>query len=161
MRKLIALSHLLHSNNFQFQICEYHQKTLKSEKSESPKVVSNEAIQVGIPNTKYGAGHYMFDPTKDAMFQFPGTDNLAFIKSAWMNEVNEKKVQNEAFERLQSDSGNPVTYALSELLRGQLELTSNFLTTQKTLYANYCASLSKLISQPVHTEHDKVTSVVF
>ena len=125
---------------------------MKSEKHEDkPRI--NEAVQVGVPNAKYGSGHYMFDPTKDAMYQFPAHDNLAFIRSAWMQEIDEKKVQNLIQP---GDSNNPMSYALSELLRGQLELTSNFLTTQKALYANYCASLSKLIQQPISTEHDKV-----
>ena len=140
-------------------ICEYHQKSLKSEtekdKEKKPHGV-NEAVQVGAPNAKYGKGHYMFDPTKDAMYQFPANnDNLAFIRTAWMNEVDERKFQ-DLWHQQGESSHRPMSYALSELMRGQLELTSNFLTTQKTLYANYCASLSKLIQEPLHMEHDKV-----
>ena len=140
-------------------ICEYHQKTLKSEpeKREDRRPYGvNEAVQVGVPNAKYGKGHYMFDPTKDAMYQLPANnDNLAFIRTAWMNEVDERKLQNHWHDP--GDLNNrPMSYALSELMRGQLELTSNFLTTQKTLYANYCASLSKLVQAPLDTEHDKV-----
>ena len=140
-------------------ICEYHQKTLKSETEKREDRRShgvNEAVQVGVPNAKYGKGHYMFDPTKDAMYQFPANnDNLAFIRTAWMNEVDERKLQNHWHDP--GDLNNrPMSYALSELMRGQLELTSNFLTTQKTLYANYCASLSKLVQAPLDTEHDKV-----
>ena len=49
-----------------------------------------------------------------------------------------------------------MAYALSELLKGQLELTANFLTTQKTLYANYCASLSHFVPQTDFSSFDKV-----
>ena len=54
-----------------------------------------------------------------------------------------------------------MAYALSELLKGQLELTANFLSSQKSLYSTYCASLSKIVQKPAnHDEHDKVKSRV-
>lgn len=87
-------------------VCEYHlsklQKPDKSEKSEKekkakkekkqnkPKVATtNESVQVGVPNVKYGHGHYMFDPLKDAMHQnqIYNNDHLAFIRSAWTQET--------------------------------------------------------------------------
>ena len=44
---------------------------IKPEKKIQPKVdqvttksVTNESVQVGISNVKYGHGHYMFDPSK-------------------------------------------------------------------------------------------------
>jgi hypothetical protein len=56
-----------------------------------------------------------------------------------------------------SDNQNPLSYALSELLKGQLDLTANFLSTQKRLYANYCASLSTIMQEePKPAEFDKV-----
>ena len=56
-----------------------------------------------------------------------------------------------------ADNQNPLSFALSELLKGQLELTANFLSTQKTLYANYCASLSAIMQDETHSEElDKV-----
>ena len=56
-----------------------------------------------------------------------------------------------------SDNQNPLSYALSELLKGQLDLTANFLSTQKRLYANYCASLSTIMQEePKSAEFDKV-----
>ena len=56
-----------------------------------------------------------------------------------------------------SDNQNPMAYALSELLKGQLDLTANFLSTQKTLYANYCASLSTIIQRPDEPSCEKVS----
>ena len=56
-----------------------------------------------------------------------------------------------------SDNQNPLSYALSELLKGQLDLTANFLSTQKRLYANYCASLSTIMQEePKSADFDKV-----
>ena len=56
-----------------------------------------------------------------------------------------------------SDNQNPLSYALSELLKGQLDLTANFLSTQKRLYANYCASLSTIMQEEQKpAEFDKV-----
>ena len=58
-----------------------------------------------------------------------------------------------------SDNQNPLSYALSELLKGQLDLTANFLSTQKRLYANYCASLSTIMQEePKSADFDKVTN---
>lgn len=85
-----------------FKICEYHQDKLKHDTIEAPKSVVNECVQVGQPNAKYGRGHYLFDPTKDAMYQYAGNDHLAFIKSAWFKEIDEKKLENKAHNLLQS-----------------------------------------------------------
>ena len=54
------------------------------------------------------------------------------------------------------DNQDPLGYALSELLKGQLELTANFLKTQKSLYTNYCASLSKIVIKAEPTSFEKV-----
>jgi hypothetical protein len=40
-----------------------------------------------------------------------------------------------------------MTYALSELLRGQLELTENFLNSQKKLYTAFVSSLNSAALQ--------------
>ena len=40
-----------------------------------------------------------------------------------------------------------MTYALSELLRGQLELTENFLNSQKRLYSSFVNSLNSAAVQ--------------
>lgn len=40
-----------------------------------------------------------------------------------------------------------MTYALSELLRGQLELTENFLNSQKRLYSSFVNSLNSAAIQ--------------
>ena len=53
-----------------------------------------------------------------------------------------------------------MAYALSELLKGQLELTSHFLNSQKTLYANYCANLDKILLEPP-TKHEDFEKVIF
>jgi len=44
-------------------------------------------------------------------------------------------------------STNPMTYALTELLRGQLELTENFLNSQKHLYSTFVNSLNSAAVQ--------------
>ena len=66
------------------------------------------------------------------------------------------KIMN-SFNLYISDNQNPMAYALSELLKGQLDLTANFLSTQKTLYANYCASLSTIIQRPDEPSCEKVS----
>ena len=47
---------------------------------------------------------------------------------------------------------NPMTYALSELLRGQLELTENFLNSQKKLYTAFVSSLNSAALQQQQQE---------
>ena len=42
-------------------------------------------------------------------------------------------------------AADPLGQALSEMLRGQLDLTSSFLESQKRLYATYCASLNAVV----------------
>ena len=45
-----------------------------------------------------------------------------------------------------------MTYALSELLRGQLELTENFLNSQKKLYTGFVNSLNTAALQQQQQE---------
>lgn len=45
-----------------------------------------------------------------------------------------------------------MTYALSELLRGQLELTENFLNSQKKLYTAFVGSLNTAALQQQQQE---------
>jgi hypothetical protein len=47
---------------------------------------------------------------------------------------------------------NPMTYALSEMLRGQLELTENFLNSQKKLYTAFVSSLNSAALQQQQQE---------
>ena len=48
---------------------------------------------------------------------------MAFIKSVWINDVNsQNKVQKDVQKVLENNS-NPMAYALSELLKGQLVLS--------------------------------------
>ena len=69
------------------------------------KSVANESVQVGVSNLKYGHGHYMFDPSKDAMFNNrPQTndDNLTFIRSAWAEQLDTTKVHQDVQNIIQS-----------------------------------------------------------
>jgi hypothetical protein len=74
----------------------------KKESSKKAAVLINEGVQVGVPSVKYGRGHYLFDPTKDALYQNTetetagDTEHLAFIRSAWTSEINAKNVHREA-----------------------------------------------------------------
>ena len=86
------------------------------------------------------------------------TDNMAFIRTVWMKDITaQNKVQKEA-QKIFKNHDNPMAYALSELLKGQLELTANFLSSQKSLYTNYCASLEKILKEPpvTHADFEKV-----
>ena len=84
----------------------------KPDKKIQPKVdqvttksVANESVQVGVSNLKYGHGHYMFDPSKDAMFNNrPQTndDNLTFIRSAWAEQLDTTKVHQDVQNIIQS-----------------------------------------------------------
>ena len=69
------------------------------------KSVTNESVQVGISNVKYGSGHYMFDPSKDAMFDVPpkNEDNLAFIRSAWTDQIDTTKIHQDVQSIIQSE----------------------------------------------------------
>ena len=49
-----------------------------------------------------------------------------------------------------SHINNPMAFALSELLRGQLDLTANYLASQKQLYATYCSSLNTIAVKSSH-----------
>ena len=84
---------------------------IKPEKKIQPKVniisksVANESVQVGVSNLKYGHGHYMFDPTKDAMFDNRPQihdDNLTFIRSAWADQLDTTKVHQDVQNIIQS-----------------------------------------------------------
>jgi hypothetical protein len=58
------------------------------------------------------------------------------------------EITDEKFEFFKAyTSTNPMTYALSELLRGQLELTENFLNSQKQLYSSFVNSLNSAAIQ--------------
>ena len=49
-----------------------------------------------------------------------------------------------------NEEGDPLSRALSEMLKGQLDLTTSFLESQKRLYATYCASLNAIVSSDHH-----------
>ena len=78
---------------------------IPKKKDKEAKNVVNESVQAGVPNVKYATGHYMFDPTKDAMDEtiFNQNDQLAFIRSAWMNETNNSKVQKDLHNIIQGN----------------------------------------------------------
>ena len=47
----------------------------------------------------------MFDPSKDAMFDMPppkNEDNLAFIRSAWTDQMNTTKIHQDVQSIIQS-----------------------------------------------------------
>ena len=96
---------------------------------------------------------------QDALYN-PQADNMAFIRNVWLNDIStQKNIKKETHKVLQNHS-NPMAYALSELLKGQLELTSHFLNSQKTLYANYCANLDKILLEPP-AKHEDFEKVIF
>ena len=101
---------------------------IKPEKKIQPKVdqvttksVANESVQVGVSNLKYGHGHYMFDPSKDAMFNNRpqnNDDNLTFIRSAWADQLDTTKVhqdvQNIIHSKLKNKCHNQIVNLKSQ-----------------------------------------------
>ena len=87
----------------------------------------------------------LFSYFKDALYNPEDTGNMAFIKTVWQNDIkSQMNVQKEAQQTLENHK-NPMAFALSELMKGQLELTAHFLSSQKSLYANYCGNLGRYI----------------
>ena len=74
-------------------------------------------------------------------------DQLWESKKRWVSDQTWIAVDNMKSNRVVLGSAEErMSLALSEMLRGQLELTSSFLESQKRLYATYCASLNAVSS---------------
>ena len=135
-------------------------------KPRSSTKTTDEGTQAGpscIPwNDGMNNRHYLFDPCADALFDFPRTHDQNILNSYRHDSKTEaakvaklylttnpcqhqskSRQQKESFitESKQTTNNNPMSFALSELLRGQLDLTANFLSSQKKLYAAYCSNL--------------------
>ena len=74
-------------------------------------------------------------------------DQLLRKQKRWVSDQTWVAVDNMKSNRVVLGSAEErMSLALSEMLRGQLELTSSFLESQKRLYATYCASLNAVSS---------------
>ena len=90
-------------------------------------------------------------------------DQLWESKKRWVIDQTWVAVGNMKSNRVVEGSAEErMSLALSEMLRGQLELTSSFLESQKRLYATYCASLNAVSSiQPPPQRRKKEVSPLF
>ena len=149
----------------------------------SPKTV-DEGTQAGPSCLPFNAGmqnrHYLFDPCADAFFDYPRNMNPDVVDSYKYDTKMEaakiaklylttnpgptptslshkKKESGFTVGASQNSNNNPMAFALSELLRGQLDLTANFLSSQKKLYATYCSNLDLIARHEAHSRSAKKT----
>ena len=89
-------------------------------------------------------------------------DQLWESKKRWVSDQTWVAVDNMKSNRVVLGSAEErMSLALSEMLRGQLELTSSFLESQKRLYATYCASLNAVSSIQPPQRRKKEVSPLF
>ena len=128
-------------------LCDFHSKAF------DPKI-KDEGIQVGGFQGVGSARHYLFDPTQDLLFDTynsqPSTLNLAKL---FLTTNPGKSTRPKLNVDLNQDH---LENALTEMLRGQLELTTEFLETQKRLYAAYCSSLNNVVANEAPQCPEKV-----
>ena len=156
--------------------CEYHRdknmRHLFDKQVGSSRNMTDESIQAGpscLPWTKgMNNRHYLFDPCADALYDNPRTKNFDPLDSCRYDSRSEAakiaklylttnpcQGTSSSFQQKESliknlktgENSNPMAFALSELLRGQLDLTANFLASQKQMYATYCANLEMISNQ--------------
>ena len=156
--------------------CDYHREKnlrLLSESQDSKyRHRIDESVQAGPSCLPWNEGmsnrHYLFDPCADALYDYPRSKNYdnmdsyrydskseaAKIAKLYLttNPCQEPSSSFQYKESLIKDmkttgNSNPMAFALSELLRGQLDLTANFLASQKQMYATYCANLEMISKQ--------------
>ena len=143
----------------------------RNEPHKSSSKLIDEGTQAGpsyIPSMREGMNnrHYLFDPCADAFFDYPrgavskdGMDSLRYDSKTEAAKIaklylttNPCQIPSSSKDKTQSivkglnqvSGNNPMAFALSELLRGQLDLTANFLSSQKKLYATYCSNLDSI-----------------
>uniref|UniRef100_A0A0K2U1H7 DUF4614 domain-containing protein n=1 Tax=Lepeophtheirus salmonis TaxID=72036 RepID=A0A0K2U1H7_LEPSM len=95
-----------------------HKKPPKRTKTSS-KV--DQYTQVELPRKEYIYGHYLFNPTLDMNYYSQDGTNLS---ETYLNSAN---------------------HVINDMLKNQLDLTKNFLDSQKHLYLNYCQSLEDMV----------------
>ena len=148
-----------------------------NEPHKSASKLIDEGTQAGpsyIPSMREGMKnrHYLFDPCADAFFDYPrgvvskdGMDSYRYDSKTEAAKIaklylttNPCQIPSSSKDKTQSivkglnhvSGNNPMAFALSELLRGQLDLTANFLSSQKKLYATYCSNLDSISLQKPH-----------
>ena len=146
----------------------------RNEQHKSSSTLIDEGTQAGpsyIPSMREGMNnrHYLFDPCADAFFDYPrgavskdGMDDYRYDSKTEAAKIaklylttNPCQIPSSSMDKTQSivkglnqvSGNNPMAFALSELLRGQLDLTANFLSSQKKLYATYCSNLDSISMQ--------------
>ena len=165
--------------------CDYHRdKNLRllseSQGSKSGHRI-DESVQAGPSCLPWNEGmsnrHYLFDPCADALYDYPRSKNYDNMDSYRYDSKSEAakiaklylttnpcQGTSSSFQHKESlikdmktiGNSNPMAFALSELLRGQLDLTANFLASQKQMYATYCANL-EMISKQNRTANEIAT----
>ncbi|XP_071744191.1 uncharacterized protein Sara [Lepeophtheirus salmonis] len=95
-----------------------HKKPPKRTKTSS-KV--DQYTQVELPRKEYIYGHYLFNPTLDMNYY---SQDGTYLSETYLNSAN---------------------HVINDMLKNQLDLTKNFLDSQKHLYLNYCQSLEDMV----------------
>ena len=165
--------------------CDYHRdknlRLLSESQSNKSRHRIDESVQAGPSCLPWNEGmsnrHYLFDPCADALYDYPRSKNYDNMDSYRYDSKSEAAKIAKLYlttnpcqgtssslrhkESLIKDmktigNSNPMAFALSELLRGQLDLTANFLASQKQMYATYCANL-EMISKQNRTANEIAT----
>ena len=165
--------------------CDYHRdknlRLLSESQSNKSRHRIDESVQAGPSCLPWNEGmsnrHYLFDPCADALYDYPRSMNYDNMDSYRYDSKSEAAKIAKLYlttnpcqgtssslrhkESLIKDmktigNSNPMAFALSELLRGQLDLTANFLASQKQMYATYCANL-EMISKQNRTANEIAT----
>ena len=125
-------------------LCDYHKKKRHKRRRRHHQ---REEDRSSIPAGR----HYLFDPTKDLLHNMGGGGSTAsalaklFLTTSPAAAAAQDEVKGPSYMGSIGMTADPLGQALSEMLRGQLDLTSSFLESQKRLYATYCASLNAVV----------------
>ena len=165
--------------------CDYHRdknlRLLSESQNSKFRHRIDESVQAGPSCLPWNEGmsnrHYLFDPCADALYDYPRSKNYDNMDSYRYDSKSEAakiaklylttnpcQGTSSSFQHKESlikdmktiGNSNPMAFALSELLRGQLDLTANFLASQKQMYATYCANL-EMISKQNRTTNEIAT----
>ena len=165
--------------------CDYHRdknlRLLSEPQNSKSRHRIDESVQAGPSCLPWNEGmsnrHYLFDPCADALYDYPRSKNYDNMDSYRYDSKSEAakiaklylttnpcQGTSSSFQHKESlikdmktiGNSNPMAFALSELLRGQLDLTANFLASQKQMYATYCANL-EMISKQNRTTNEIAT----
>ena len=124
-------------------LCDYHKKKRHKRRRRHHPREDRPSIPAGR--------HYLFDPTKDLLHNMGGGgggSTASALAKLFLTTSPATAAQDEVKGPYMGSIGmtaDPLGQALSEMLRGQLDLTSSFLESQKRLYATYCASLNAVV----------------